>query len=133
MIHIINNCLNYIVSFGNYFMAYEWIQAVILLGGFSYAVGVIFLPLLVQDILIGAISHKASERIWKCQFIPIVNFILFVSIFVWIIFKLIWWCVKRIVWNIIHLADYEKYYKEIVIPKKYKLPKHLQKENNKNK
>jgi predicted membrane protein len=114
-------------NFIQFFLSNELFHTVVLLGGFSYAIGVIFLPLLVQDILIGAISHKWSSRIWKCQFYPIINFILFICIFILILFKLIWWCVKRIVWNVIHLADYDKYYKEIIVPKKYKLPEKFKK------
>lgn len=109
------------------FLQDELFHTVVLLGGFSYVIGVMFLPLLVQDILIGAIPTVWSSRIWRCQFCPVINFVLFISIFAWVLFKMLWWCVKRIIWNVIHLTDYEKYYKEINVPKKYKLPDRFKK------
>lgn len=118
---MIHACLN---SFINNTM----FHTILLLFGFSYALGVTFLPLLVQDVLIGAMPDRWSYGIWRKQFWPVVNFILFTGIFIWVLFKLIWYVVKRVVWNIIYPMDYEKYYKEIVVPEKYKLPKHLRDE-----
>ena len=127
---MINFIMNNLTNYFQIFIANELLHSIILLGGFSYAIGVIFLPLLVQDILIGAMPDKWSYRIWRMQFWPIVNCVLFITIFAYIIFKMLWWPVKRIMWNIIYMVDYENYYKEIIVPKKYKLPKKFKEDNN---
>ena len=109
----------------NGFINNELLHTIVLWLLFSYLIGVTFLPLLVQDILIGAMPDRWSYGIWKKQFWPVVNFVLFIGIFAWILFKLLWYVVKRVIWNMIYPVDYEKYYREIEVPKKYRLPEHL--------
>jgi hypothetical protein len=90
-----------------------------------------FLPLIVLDVLEGFLPWKWTNRIHKIQFLPIINFVVFVLFFISMLIYIIWLGIYKLVWNIIFHQRVEKLYEEIYVPPKYRLENIIKNSKNK--
>ena len=103
----------------------------ILILGFSYVVGVMFIPLIVLDVLEGFLPWVWTNRLHKVQFLPVINFVVFAVFFIAMLLYIIWLCVYKIVWNVIFHQRVEKFYEKIYVPPKYRLENIIKNSKNK--